>query len=153
MKTVFVIAGLIFFGFGCSTDKGVDLPKTDKINVVESDIASGRIRKIIFYSIPYDAEFVVSVTPDVLEKLCLSPITKDCSDPLRQELIYALHNTKVESTAVTPDLRWGAHLCDTNDISIHKIYLDRWGKDAIIDGQAMSINRYLIRWFERNGKR
>ncbi len=80
----------------------------------------------------------VALTPAMLLRAATLGVTIADRERVAQ-LVTAIGATESQPDTQGPDSRWGVALFDERDAPLLTIYLDRFGKRAVIDGRPASV--------------
>jgi len=97
------------------------------------------VEQIRIVHFPDDANTRIALMPEDLERMATSRAL--VTDPATVASLAALiqRMPAAENEDAVPDCRWGASLCNRNGYALRSVYLDRFGRRAVIDGRPASV--------------
>jgi len=123
-----------------------------RINQLVTDMSSLQEPQVIIYSLPYERMFLGSVSSSMMVQFCELPLKTNLTRMSSSDLLRALEQIRPANNRSHFDGRWGAKVISTTGDTLHEIYVDRWGRQAIIDGQPFNRANMLRHWFENHFK-
>jgi hypothetical protein len=150
MRTRYLLLGMILLlplqACGGHVPSGGAVGEDPVVRSAVSVMRSGTTTRLQILYLPKEITTIVRVDLDALERLCYYRIgiERFHDSKLRSDLISALENSSVQRTREEADLRWGCVFYDAKDTRVLTIYFDRWGRNGLINGIAVTSNgRYV----------
>ncbi|MFB3883450.1 MAG: hypothetical protein ACE149_19465 [Armatimonadota bacterium] len=114
-------------------------------------LQSGTAERLEILYLPKEVATRGSVDPAYLGRACFYRIWIERLDqsPLRSELATTLASSGITLTPSDSDLRWGLIFYDAAGARVLTIYLDKFGRRGLIDGQTFTSNDELDALLER----
>ena len=126
-------------------------PQEPVVQKAVSLLQSGTAARLEILYLPKEVATRVSVDPQYLARACFYRIRiEDLGQtPLGAELAGTLGISDIKVTASDSDLRWGLIFYDAANARVLTIYLDKFGRRGLINGQTMISNGELDALLER----
>ena len=80
-----------------------------------------------------------ALTPEQLDHLAVTHVVVSKRSAI-ESVVRALDGMAPVPEQVTPDSRWGVTLLDAHGATIARVYLDKFGKRALIDGRGARVD-------------
>jgi hypothetical protein len=126
-------------------------PQEPVVQTAVSLLQSGTAARLEILYLPKEVRTRGSVDPQYLDRACYYRIRVEKLDRaiLGAELAATLGTADIKLTASHADLRWGLIFYNAANARVLTIYLDKFGRSGLINGQTFISNGELDALLER----
>jgi hypothetical protein len=149
MRMRYLLVGAILLlplqGCGNRAQSGSAAAEEDIVRKAVGLLQSGTATRLEILYLPKEVATRGSVDPPYLERACYYRIGIERLDqaPLGAELATTLVSANIRLRPSRSDLRWGLIFYDASNSRVLTIYLDKFGRKGLINGQTMVSNGQL----------
>jgi hypothetical protein len=148
----FMMALFTTIGFAGQATNSMPSDAGSLVSRLAEHVSAGKVSRMEVVYYPVSILTRADLSPALLETTChfRLVISREAAGANCASLVQAMTATKMSPRSSSADFRWGCSVYDKSGVRTFSLYLDGFGKKALVDEVAVTLDGPLNDWFPTN---